>query len=97
MNLLYSELQWLLPAPKDFSDRLKALNNSPSPMGSELQALAQHGLNLNQLTKLAKAITRANTDGKSLDPLVPFRLAVLSNSTLELMAPRWWRVLLGVA
>jgi hypothetical protein len=54
-------------------------------------------LNLNQLTKLAKAITRANTDGKSLDPLVPFRLAVLSNSTLELMAPRWWRVLLGVA
>ena len=80
VNSLYSELQWLLPAPKDFSDRLKALNNSPGPLGSELQALAQHGLNLNQLTKLAKAMARAKTDGKSLDPLVPFRLAVLSNS-----------------
>ena len=72
MNSLYSELQWLPPAPKDFSDRLKALGNSPGPLGRELQALAQHGLNLNQLTKLAKAIARANTDGRSLDPLVTF-------------------------
>jgi FkbH-like protein len=87
VNSLYSELQWLPPAPKDFSDRLKALDNSPSPLGSELQALAQHGLNLNQLTKLAKAIARANTDGKSLEPLVPFRLAVLSNSTIDLVVP----------
>ena len=87
MNSLYSELQWLLPAPKDFSDRLKAMDNSPGPLGSELQALAQYGLNLNQLTKLAKAIARAKADGKSLDPLVPFRLAVLSNSTIDLMVP----------
>ena len=48
MNLLYSELQWLLPAPKDFSERLKSLTNSHGPLGSELQALAQYGLNLNQ-------------------------------------------------
>src|SRR5271170_2108078 len=87
MSTLYSELQWLLPAPKDFSDRLKALVNLPGPLGRELQALAQHGLNLNQLTKLAKAIAQAKTDGKSLDPLVPFRLAVLSNSTVDLLVP----------
>jgi FkbH-like protein len=87
MNSLYSELQWLLPAPKDFSDRVKALDNSFGPLGSELQALAQHGLNLNQLTKLAKAIDRANSDGKSLSPLVAFRLAILSNSTIDLMVP----------
>ena len=87
MNALYSELQWLLPTPKDFSDRLKAWGNLPGPLGRELQALAQCGLNLNQLTKLAKAIARANTDGKSLDPLVSFRLAVLSNSTVDLVVP----------
>ncbi len=87
MNSFYSELQWLLPAPKDFSDRLKALDDSAGPLGSELQALVQHALNLNQLTKLAKVIARAKTDGKSLDPLVPFRLAVLSNSTIDLMVP----------
>jgi predicted enzyme involved in methoxymalonyl-ACP biosynthesis len=87
VNSLYSELRWLPPAPKDFSDRLKALGNSPDPLGRELQALAQHGLNLNQLTKLAKAIARIETDGRSLDPLVPFRLAVLSNSTVDLVVP----------
>jgi FkbH-like protein len=87
MNSLYSELQWLLPTPIDFSDRLKGLVNSPGPLGSELQGLAQFGLNLNQLTKLAKAIAKAVADGKSLDPLVHFRLAVLSNSTIDLMVP----------
>ncbi|MGA2848366.1 MAG: HAD-IIIC family phosphatase [Terracidiphilus sp.] len=87
MISLYSELQWLLPPPQDFSDSVKALDKSPGPLGSELRALAQYGLNLNQLTKLAKAIAKAKTDGKSLDPLVPFRLAVLSNSTVDLMVP----------
>jgi len=87
VNSLYSELQWMLPAPKDFSDRLKALDNSPGPLGLGLQALAQHGLNLNQLTKLAKAIVQAKTDGRSLDPLVAFRLGVLSNSNIDLMVP----------
>ena len=58
MNSLYSELQWLLRAPKDFSDRLKALANSPGPLGRELQSLALHPLDLNQLTNLARAIER---------------------------------------
>jgi FkbH-like protein len=87
VNSLYSELQWLPPAPKDFSDRLKSVGNLAGPLGREFQALAQYRLNLNQLTKLTKAIVKANTDGKSLDPLVPFRLAVLSNSTVDLVVP----------
>jgi FkbH-like protein len=87
VNSLYSELQWMPPTPKDFSDRLKALGNSPGPLGLELQALAQHALNLNQLTKLAKAIAQANAEGRSLDPLVSFRLGVLSNSTIDLVVP----------
>ena len=87
MNSLYSELQWLLPAPADFSDRLKALGNSPGPLGRELQALAQYSLNLNQLTKMAKTMVRAKTDGRSLSPLIAFRLAILSNSTIDLVVP----------
>ncbi len=87
MNSLYSELQWLLPAPEDFSDRLKALSSLPGPVGGELKTLAQHSMDLNQLTKLAKAIARAVKDGKSLHPLVPFRLAVLSNGTTDLIIP----------
>jgi FkbH-like protein len=87
VNFLYSELQWMPQTPKDFSERLKALDNSTAPLGLELQVLAQHALNLNQLTKLAKVLARATARGRSLDPLVPFRLAILSNSTIDLMVP----------
>jgi len=87
MNSLYSELQWLPRAPQEFSDRLKALGNSTGSVGREIQSLASFGLNLNQLTKLAKAIGKSQSQGKSLDPLVPFRLAVLSNSTIDMIVP----------
>lgn len=52
MNSLCSELRWLLPAPKDFCDRLKAAGDLPGLAGGELQPSTQHGSNLNQLTKL---------------------------------------------
>jgi FkbH-like protein len=87
MNPLYAELQWLPHAPKDFSERLKALADSPGPLGRELQSLALHALDLNQLTKLAKAMGKARAEGKPLNPLTPFRLAVLSNSTIDLIVP----------
>jgi len=87
INPLYAELQWLPHAPKDYSARLKVLAHSSGPLGRELQALALPALDLNQLTKLAKAIDKARSDGKSLDPFVPFRLAVLSNSTIDLIVP----------
>jgi FkbH-like protein len=87
MNPLYSELQWLPIAPRDFAVTLKALSNSPGPLGHEFQSLAKSALDLNQLTKMAKAIEKARSEGKSLDPLVPFRLAVLSNSTMDLIVP----------
>jgi FkbH-like protein len=87
MNPLYSELQWLPRAPDEFSGRLKALANAPGPLGRELQALALHALDLNQLTKLAKAISNAHANSRSLDPLTPLRLAVLSNSTIDMIVP----------
>ena len=87
MNPLYAELQWLPPAPADYSARLKALAAASAPLGRELQALAQYSLDLNQLTRLARVIGRARSEGNSLAPLTPFRLAVLSNSTVDLVAP----------
>jgi hypothetical protein len=91
MNQLYAELQWLPRVSEDFPTRLKALSNSSGPLGRELQALALHALDLNQLTKLARTIDKVRTDkesgAKSLDPLVPFRLAVLSNSTIDFLVP----------
>ena len=87
MNPLYSELQWLPRVPEGFSETLKALSKTAEPVGRELQSLALHALDLNQLTKLAKALGKARVEGRSLAPLVPFRLAVLSNSTIDLVVP----------
>jgi FkbH-like protein len=93
MNLLYSELQWLPRAPHDFSPRVReiaalAVNlhaNLDANLGREVRALALHALDLNQLTKLAKII--AGGAAEALTPLVPFRLAVLSNSTVDMIVP----------
>src|SRR4051812_15356998 len=87
MNSLYSELQWLPRPPREFRERLKALENSACHLGAELQSLALHALDVNQLTKLARIIGKGCADGRSLDPLVPVRLAVLSNSTIDLIVP----------
>ena len=86
MDQLYTELRWLPRIPSDFTSRLKTLESSSTP-AREIQALAGYGLDLNQLTKLAKTIHKARAEGKSLDPLIPFRLAVLSNSTIDLIVP----------
>jgi FkbH-like protein len=87
MNALYSELQWLPRVPQEFPELLKAWGNSTGSLGCELQAMALHALDLNQLTKLAKAVGKAHSEGKPLNPLTPFRLAVLSNSTIDLIVP----------
>ena len=82
---LYMELQWLPRAPEDFSVRLKALGSSFTGRGA--QELASFGLDLNQLTKLAKVIGKAREQGAALDPLIPFRLAIISNATIDLIVP----------
>ena len=89
MNSLFTELEWLPRAPVDFSAQLRAIPAGTA--GRDLQSLTGHHLDLNQLTKLAKVIERARqsgtTEANPLAPLVPFRLAVLANSTLDLVAP----------
>src|SRR5437660_1659927 len=87
MSLLYSGLQWLPRPGPQLRERLKELDHSGDRLGRELQWLASHALDVNQLTKLANAIARARLQGRSSDPLVPFRLAVLSNSTIDLIVP----------
>jgi FkbH-like protein len=87
MDQLYLQLQWLPHAPQAFSECLKAAGRDAGSPGRELQALASHVLDLNQLTKLAKVIDKARSERKPLDPLVPFRLAMVSNSTTDMIAP----------
>jgi FkbH-like protein len=87
VNPLYCELQWLPRPPHEFSSLLRAAGSSGETSGSEIRRLASFALNLNQSTSLAKVIAKARSEGSSLQPLMPFRLAVLSNSTVDMIAP----------
>jgi len=87
MNALYADLEWLPRAPPDFAKRLSRVDRTDVNVGSEIRSLAMHALDLNQLTKLAKIIGSLRSEAKSLAPLVPFRLAVLSNSTIDFIVP----------
>lgn len=86
MESLYSELQWLPATPADFAERVKALDKSEKP-SVELRQLANYALDLNQLLRLAKATEKLRGNVKELPGLTPFRLAILSNSTVDLIVP----------
>ena len=86
-NHLYSRLEWLPPAPVDFAARCRQLLDSPAELGKRLQHLANHALDENQLTKVAKVINKARAAGHSLAPLIPFRIGILSNATSHFIAP----------
>lgn len=87
---LYTSLAWLPKPPSDFSDRCKKVVSEPdaaASLGSRFQALASYALDDNQLNKLSKVITKAIRSGESLKPLSPFRLGLLSNSTVDFVVP----------
>lgn len=55
--------------------------------GRRIRELASCNLDENQLNRLANAMAKARRQGRSLAPLAPFRLGIVSNSTTELLIP----------
>ena len=87
---LYTDLAWLPPAPDDFTSRCRSVLNEAGESGEagrQIQALASHALDLNQLTRLAKTIGSLRSSGAKLAPLKPFRLGMLSNATTDFIVP----------
>lgn len=83
---LFAELAWLPEPPENIGAQCRAVAGLPEP-GAVIRQLASHALDANGLTRLAKAIGRARADERSLAPLVPFRLGLLGNGTLDLLVP----------
>jgi FkbH-like protein len=78
---LFAELAWLPRSPLDFNDRIRALRMQSEQPASALRALASHALDQNQLSKVARVVNDGIQARRSLAPLTPFRLGVLSNAT----------------
>ena len=83
----FAELCWLTRPPADFAAQCRSARADLGALGSRVQTLASHALTSNQLLRLAKLIDEARADGNPLAPLTPFRLGLLGNGTLELIAP----------
>jgi FkbH-like protein len=83
---LYRTLQWL-PAPADFNGDFQAIAGGAGMRGAAVRALANHALGEVQLKRLATLIGKLRSEPQALSPLVPFRLGVIGNGTLDLIAP----------
>src|SRR5581483_1699946 len=86
MNL-YSDLSWLPRVPSDFPQLCRSVLERPEGLGEQIRLLASSALDQNQLMRLAKVIAKARSAGLSLEPLTPFRLALISNSTTDFIVP----------
>ena len=56
-------------------------------LGRQIRLLATHALDERQLSRLGRVMLSAQLAGQSLDPLIPFRLGVIGNGTLDLVVP----------
>ena len=83
---LYTELAWLPRTPDNFAASCRALASDPAP-GATIRALASHGLDGDQLSRLGRAIARVLKEGRPLAPLQSFRLGLVGNGTLDLLVP----------
>jgi FkbH-like protein len=81
------DLYWLVPPPDDFSRTVRSLLACGEALGPRLRELANHALDANQLVKLAKVVAQARAGNRSLAPLTPLRLGLVSNSTYDLIIP----------
>ncbi|MFT3905870.1 MAG: HAD-IIIC family phosphatase [Steroidobacteraceae bacterium] len=86
-SALYSRLAWLPPAPTDFAQQCRQLAECSSGAGARAQWLANHALDDTQLNRLAKALGKLRQGGITLAPLLPFRLGILGNATIDLLLP----------
>ncbi len=84
---LYTELQWLPRPPEDFSKRCRDLRGGVGEAGREIRALASLALDENKLVRLANCIDSLRSAPERLQPLIPFRLGIMSNTTSHFMVP----------
>jgi FkbH-like protein len=86
-SAIYLNLSWLPQSPPDFAAQCRSLMESPDGFGKRIQALASYSLDGNQLNRLAKVVEKARAADYPFAPLTPFRLGLLSNSTVDFIVP----------
>jgi FkbH-like protein len=83
---IFRDLLWL-PETSDFRAACQQLSAGTGDCGDAIKAIATQRLSASQLARLASLIGQLRASGRSLAPLVPFRLGIIGNGTLDLIAP----------
>jgi FkbH-like protein len=83
---LYLSLAWLKRPPVDFAAACRALATDEHP-GAAIRALAGYALDENQLARLGQTVTKLRQADRPLAPLLPFKLGIIGNGTLDILAP----------
>lgn len=83
---LYADLAWL-PRAEGFNADCKALAAGTGPAGAALRRLATQALSEPQMRRLAGLARDLRAQGRPLEPLVPLKLGIIGNGTLDLLAP----------
>jgi FkbH-like protein len=83
----YRDLAWLAPPPADLRQALAGLDPLLPAFGRELRALASHALDLDDLSRVARVVARAREAGALMSPLIPLRLGLIGDGTLDLLVP----------
>ncbi len=84
---LYLDLGWLPRPPSDLNKIIKSVRDAGPATAEALRGLALFGLNELQLNKVARALSDARDSGVDLKPLIPLKVALLSNTTTEFLSP----------
>jgi len=87
MTDIVASLGWLPRPEANFADQCRDMLDTPGELGRRLQRLASFALAETQLAQLAKQVERARSASLPLDPLVPFRLGLVSNATTDFIRP----------
>lgn len=82
------DLPWLLKPADDFNNRCARLLNHAAP-GAEVRLLANYALSINQSSRLYQTIQQFDPEKRAIlsRNLIPFRLGIVSNATMDLMIP----------
>src|SRR5271165_672677 len=89
---MLKSMSWLRAAPPDFRDQARALlkeirGDRGDDLGLRIHALANHALDENQLTSLARLAAEGFRSGAAPQPLATLKLGVFGDGTLSLIAP----------
>ncbi len=87
MDWELTSLPWLAAPPDNFKQQVQQFADSDQPCGKGLRSLATSRLSIRQTLTLYNNLEKIHEKG-NLAPLIPFRLSIVGDGTLDSLVPQ---------